>query len=114
MESDENMSAYPFRVQPGEEIARGWSESRVYRHEPGWVLKITYRKSRNSKELERANVGRGGLPLRPLGLWPSQTSQENFGQSIGRDRQAIHLWWLWTHGSNFSARNRSLKRYTLH
>ncbi|OGM13660.1 hypothetical protein A3A76_02820 [Candidatus Woesebacteria bacterium RIFCSPLOWO2_01_FULL_39_23] len=50
MESDENMSAYPFRVQPGEEIARGWSESRVYRHEPGWVLKITYRKSRNSKE----------------------------------------------------------------
>jgi len=48
MESDQSKYPYPFKTQPSEEIARGWSESRVFKQEPGWILKVTYRGWRNS------------------------------------------------------------------
>ena len=45
--------SYPFKTQPGKEVARGWSESRVFHHEPGWIIKVTYRGWRNTlKQLE--------------------------------------------------------------
>lgn len=50
MEGGESKHTYPFKIQPGEEIAKGWSESRVFKHEPGWVIKITYRGKRNTLE----------------------------------------------------------------
>ena len=49
METSEAGSAYPLSPQPGEEIARGWSESKVFKHSPGWILKVTYRGWRNSE-----------------------------------------------------------------
>lgn len=48
MESSQSKYSYPFKTQPGEEIARGWSESRVFKHDPGWIMKVTYRGWRNS------------------------------------------------------------------
>jgi hypothetical protein len=50
MEGGQSKDAYPFKKQPGEEIARGWSESRVFKHDPGWILKVTYRGWRNTQK----------------------------------------------------------------
>lgn len=50
MEGGEQKQQYPFKTQPGEQIAKGWSESRVFKQEPGWVIKVTYRGKRNTLE----------------------------------------------------------------
>lgn len=48
MKTNELRFSYPFKIQPGEEIAKGWSESRVFKHQPGWIVKVTYRGWRNN------------------------------------------------------------------
>ena len=50
MEGGQSNYSHPFKTRPGEEIARGWSESRVFKHDPGWIMKITYRGWRNSEK----------------------------------------------------------------